>query len=429
MKDKFIKSTIILLIGGIITKILGMTIKIVMNRLIGSYGIGMYMLILPTFSLLINLSQFGLPISISKLISEQNRKSIKLISSIIPISIIINILLIILIIIFAPIISNNLLHNKDTLIPILSMSLVIPFTSISSICRSYFFGKEKMFPHVLSNIVEDITRLVLIIIIIPKLINLEIKIIVTALILLNIISELISTITLLFFIPKNITINKNDLIPEKTYINDSLRISIPNTIGRLIGNIGYFLEPIIITYFLLKKGYSNTYITHEYGIINGYILPLLLLPSLFSLAISQALLPEISKEYTKGNINIVKNKIKKSIIISITIGIIVSIIILFYGKILLKLIYNTNKGINYIKILSPIFIIQYIEAPLSASLDAMGKSKDNMIASIISLISRTISLYLFSLFNIGIYSLIISIIINILMTATYLTYKIYKYLG
>ena len=51
--NKFIKSTIILLVGGFITKILGMIIKIVMTRLIGPNGIGLYMLVMPTFMLLI----------------------------------------------------------------------------------------------------------------------------------------------------------------------------------------------------------------------------------------------------------------------------------------------------------------------------------------------------------------------------------------
>ena len=50
-KEKFIKTTIILMIGGAITKVLGMIIKIIMNRLVGIEGIGLYMLIFPTFSL------------------------------------------------------------------------------------------------------------------------------------------------------------------------------------------------------------------------------------------------------------------------------------------------------------------------------------------------------------------------------------------
>ena len=58
-KSKFIKSTLILIIGGFITKILGMIIKIVMTRLMGTQGIGIYMILSPTFMLLIALAQLG----------------------------------------------------------------------------------------------------------------------------------------------------------------------------------------------------------------------------------------------------------------------------------------------------------------------------------------------------------------------------------
>ena len=78
MKEKFIKSTIILLIGGFLTKLLGMIIKIIMSRMIGTEGLGLYMMILPTFSLFIGISQFGMPIALSKLIAENTKNNKKL---------------------------------------------------------------------------------------------------------------------------------------------------------------------------------------------------------------------------------------------------------------------------------------------------------------------------------------------------------------
>ena len=69
MKNKFIQSTIILIIGGFISKILGMLIKIVLTRAITTKGIGIYSLILPTFNLFITLCSLGLPVAISKIIS------------------------------------------------------------------------------------------------------------------------------------------------------------------------------------------------------------------------------------------------------------------------------------------------------------------------------------------------------------------------
>ena len=90
-KSKFIKSTIILLIGGLFTKLLGMIIRIFMSRSLGSEGMGIYMLIMPTFSLFIALAQLGFPVAISKLVAEETKNNKNLVFSIIPISIFINI--------------------------------------------------------------------------------------------------------------------------------------------------------------------------------------------------------------------------------------------------------------------------------------------------------------------------------------------------
>lgn len=426
MINKFFKSTLILLIGGFITKIFSTLIKITISRLIGSEGLSMYMLVLPTLNLLISLSQFGLPIAISKLVSEETKNNKRLLFSTLPIIIITNLSLIIIVNIFAKYISTTLLHNKDLYISIVATTCVIPFTTISNICRSYFFGKEKMLPHVISNITEDLTRFILTIIFVPKILKISLKYTVCFIILTNVISELASTLILIIFLPKNTNISKKDIVPNKTYIKETLKIGIPNTTGRLIGSIGYFLEPIILTYFLTNNGYSNTYISHEYAVIQGYVMPIILLPSFFTLAISQALLPIISREYAKRNMIIVKKRINQALLLTLTLGITINILIMTNSKFLLNIIYKTNEGINYLKILAPITILQYLQSPLSFSLEAIGKSKINLISSLISSFSRTISLIILSNLNLGIYSLIISISINIILTTFYLAYNLYK---
>ena len=64
-KNVFLKSVILLLIGGFITKIISMFIKIVLARLIGTEGMGIYMLISPTFVMLMALASLGFPVAIS----------------------------------------------------------------------------------------------------------------------------------------------------------------------------------------------------------------------------------------------------------------------------------------------------------------------------------------------------------------------------
>lgn len=423
-KNKFIESVIILTIGSMITKIISMFIKIVLARTLKTEGTGVYMLITPTFTLLMAVASFGFPVAISKLVAEGKRNNKNLVFSLIPITLIINILIIIILLLTSKYISNNLLHEKRCYYALISIGFVLPFISISSMLRGYFFGKEKIIPHVISNITEDIVRLIILMIFLPQYMKKGIKYAVAFVVQVNIISELTSIIILFFFIPKKFKINIKDIKPKKENIIDTFSIAVPTTGSRIIGTVGFFLEPIILTYSLVKTGYTNKYIINEYGIISGYILPLILLPSFFTLAISEALIPNISKEYINKNYKNVSRKIKTAIFLSLLIGIPATILFELFPNIPMKLIYNTNKGIKYLKILAPIAILHYVQSPLTAALQAMGKAKESMMGTLGGTILRLISLFIFSLMHIGMWNLIIAISINIIYITFHQALKI-----
>ena len=415
----FIKSTILLIIGGAITKVVSMLIKIVLARLVGSEGMGIYMLISPTFMLLMAVAQLGFPVAISKLVAEENKNNKNLVFSIVPISLVINILIMIFMFFAAGYISTNLLLDERSYYALLCIGFVLPFISISSILRGYFFGKQNMLPHVISNVTEDVIRLICIIIGIPIFIAFGIEYAVAFIVLTNVISELTSIFVLFFFLPKNFKLTKKDLKPNKGNIKEVFNIGIPTTMSRIIGSIGYFFEPIILTYALIKNGYTNTFIVNEYGILNGFIMPLILLPSFFTMAISQALIPNISKAYSQGHYKYTGGKIKLAIALSLLIGIPATIIFELVPEIPMQFIYNTTDGIEYIKILAPICLFHYIQAPLTASLQAMGKAKEAMNGTLIGTVIRVISLFIFCQFHIGLWGLVWSSAINMVVVTTH----------
>lgn len=416
MKNTFIKSTIILIIGGFITKILGMIIKIVTTRLIGSQGYGVYALIMPTMMLLLSLSQLGLPTALNVLIAK-NKNSKRLITASLIISLSIDFFIIIFMLLFSNYISINLLHEKKVYYGLISIGLILPFVSISNMLRSYFFAKEKMLPHVITNILEDIVKLIIMLLFLPCFLNKGIEFAIAFIVLTNIFSELTSIIGFIILLPK-FKYKKSDITPKKNDIKSLLNIALPTTGSRLIGSIGYFLEPIIITYVLHKIGYNNSYILTEYGIINGYVLPLILLPSFFTGALSQALIPNVSKNYFKGKYELVERKIKQAIICSLIIGIPCTLIFTITPDIPLNLIYNTNEGINYIKFLAPISLLHYIQSPISSSLQAMNKAKISLKGTLYGTIIRTILLFLLS-FKLGMWGLIIATSTNILFVTIF----------
>lgn len=427
MKNNFIKSTIILIIGGFLTKILGMFIKIVLTRTISTTGIGIYSLILPTFNLFITLCSLGLPVAISKLVSEKTNKSNKqIVLTPIPFILLFNLILILIIFLIAPFLSDNLLHNKITYYPLIAIGFTLPFICISSIIKGYFFGKEKMFPTTLSNIIEQLVRLFLTTTVVAKLMEHSLMYAITGVVLINILSEGASIVVLLLFLPKKKKLLTKDFKYDKSLMKDLLNISIPTTGSRLIGSLCYFLEPIILTFALTKSGYSNEFITLEYGIINGYVYPLLLLPSFFTMAISNALLPVVSNSYSHHNYNYTKYKIKQAITLSLMIGIPCTLLFMTIPEFFLNFIYNTNEGLEYIKIIAPIYLVFYIQGPLTASMQAMGKAKEAMMGTLVGSVLRTIILFILSLCHIGMWGLIISSIINILFITVHHLYYVFK---
>ena len=139
MKNTFLKSTLVLLIGGFITKIIGFIIRIIYTKEIGENGIALYSIIMPTYSLLITLASFNIQTAVSKRISNKKNTQKVIISSCY-IMFILNILIITITLLLSKTISTNLLKNKDTLIPIIACSLTLPFISIGYIIKGYFYG-------------------------------------------------------------------------------------------------------------------------------------------------------------------------------------------------------------------------------------------------------------------------------------------------
>lgn len=423
MKNVFLKSTIILIIGTLITKIIGFFIKIVATRILGnSYYI--YTLIMPTYSLLITITQLGLPNAISTIISKSKYKSIHVLSSIIPISLLFNIFIMSIVIVFADNLAIDLLKNPDTYYPIIALTGILPFTCISGIIKGYFFGKQNMIPNAMSNIIEQFIRLMLTVLIVPIFVKLNPILAVSVYILTNAITEIVQIFIYLLFMPNKTNIKLRDLKPQIPILNEILSISIPTLTGRIFANICYFLEPIILTNILLFVGYSSEYITTEYGIYNAYVIPMLTMFSFFCIALNTTLIPEISKNYRSKTT--VKKKLRISLIISLGLGIVTSLITFTFGESLLHLIYNTDNGVEYLRVLSIFFFAFYLEGPLNSTLIALELSNYSMKVTISTCIIKLIILSILSFTSIGIYGLIISEIVDIYLVVILNSKKLHK---
>ncbi len=425
-KNKFLTSTFILMLSGLSTKVLGLIIKVIFTRIVGSTTISLYTIVMPTYSLILTIGTFAMPTTIAKLIAQKNNK--KVLNKALRIIILLNISLILIMFLSSRFIANTLLKEPNAYYLLIAMALTLPFSSIACIFKGYFYGIQKNYPHVLSNTIEQIIRLILILTVVPKLIEYSYVHAAVGLILTFLFTEGASIITFSF------CMNKNDLKTMFSFKGNNfdskeiLSLSVPSVSSRIIGNICYFFEPIILTNILLFKGYSNSFILSEYGAYNAYAISTLTIPSFFINAISLALIPEISKFNEEGNILYVKKRLKEGIFFSFLIGLFSTFIIYIFRYRLLLFLYKTTLGIDYIKYLAPFFILFYFENIFASFMQAIGKAKITLRITVISSIIKLLSLASLSFLKIGIYSLLISEIVNILFVVSINYFYIHAYL-
>ena len=422
-KNKFLTSAFVLMLSGMATKILGLIIKVIFTRIVGTKTIGLYSIVMPTYSLLLTISTLAMPTTIAKLIAQ--KKDMKVLNSATVIILLVNISLIILMHLASPFIANNLLREKDAYYLLIAMSYTLPFASLACILKGYFYGIQKNVPHVVSNVIEQIIRLTLVIVIMPKLIKISYVHAAVGLILTSFFTELASVITFLSFMNKKDAINLSKIKLDKQISKNILGLSLPTVASKIVGNICYFFEPIILTNLLLYKGFSSDYIITEYGAYNAYAISTLTIPSFFITAIALALIPEVTKHLETHNYRLVKKRLREGFLLTFLLGLSFTMMIyLFRDKILLFL-YNTTMGSNYIKVLAPFFILFYLETIFASFMQAANKTKITLKITIIASFIKLLSMILLIFLNFGIYSLIISEIIDIIIVVA-LNYKYYR---
>ena len=163
-QKKLIKSLLHLVSFGFVAKCLSIIAKIITTRAVGVEGMGYFSLISPIMLLLYTLGQLGLPTAITKLISSNYENRFKIMISSLMIGTIINVFIIIVLYISAPYIANDLLKNEKTLSSIYMLGLLTPLVFLSGIIKGYLFGVNKIKISSISQVTEEIGRIIFLLI-------------------------------------------------------------------------------------------------------------------------------------------------------------------------------------------------------------------------------------------------------------------------
>ena len=424
-KSLLLKNTIILLIASIIIKILSLLNRIIMTRMIASNGISLYIITLPTIMLFTSIGGFSLNVSIAKEISINNNNSKYILRKGLLIALITSTTSSLILFLLSPTLSKYAL-KQPIVIPILYFS--IPFiiiTSFNNVYKGIIHGFNKMNDIAITSLIEQISRFIIMIILLIIFKSHHSIFLVSLVIISMIIGELLS---LLYNIYKTKKLLLDiELTTNKNVFSNICKLSFNTTLTHLSYNITSFLEPIIYTFCLSYLSISSETILFKYSEINAYTIPTLSLVSFVSFQISQALLPVFSSNYRNKNINYIEKTVSIIIFYLFAFGIFLSNVFYYYGENILYLLYNSTIGLHSLKLMTFIFIFSYINPIIIVLLQSIGEDKFILKSNIILSIFKLVLLFILSIISItSNYSLIISIVINLLLSSFIMFFKVNK---
>lgn len=439
-KQNFVYGAVILTLAALSTKILGFINNIVMARLLGPEGIGLLMMATPLIPLIIVLTSLGLPVAISKMVAEaeikkeeEKIKKIFLISLIITLSL--SIILTSIVLIFSNMISHIFLPDQRAYYAMLVTTPIIPIVAISSVIKGYFRGKQNMNPLALSQIIEQVIRILFIIILTNYFLPYGIEYAVAGAMLSSVIGEGASLIYLLVAFKKNkkIRLKRNisaSLKDEKKIFSELLNIGIPTTGSGIIGSIYGAFQPMLITKSLILSGISTILATKQFGLLVGYALPLVLIPTFITNAFSITLVPAISEAKVTGNDILIHKRINQAFKIALLVGAPSTLILYLWSTPISIIFYQTSEASYLIKNLAPFFFLHYFHSSLTAILSGLGKANVAMWNYLIGIFIRVVSIFLLgSNPELGINGIVIAFNLSVCLITLLNFFSISKIIG
>lgn len=405
-KQTFLQGTLILIVAGLITRFLGFINRIVVARIMGEEGVGLYMMAIPTLILIITLTQLGLPVAISKLVAEaasvDNRQKIKKILVVsLSVTAVSSIIFTVGMIVLAPFLANTLLTDDRTYYPLIAISPIVPIIALSSVLRGYFQGLQNMRPAAYSQVIEQIVRISLVAVMTKALLPYGVEFAAAGAMISVVLGELASLLYMItmFKIKKTFKVRKSffsHMKEGKSTLHDLLKISLPTTGSRLIGSVSYFLEPIVVSQSLAIAGVATAIATKQYGELTGYALPLLLLPSFVTTSLSISLVPAISEAAARGQSLIIEHRLQQAMRLAILTGGLAIVILYVFASPIMELMYHSSKSAIFVQLMAPFFLFSYIQGPLQAALQALDLARAAMINSLIGAVVKIAAIVAFA---------------------------------
>ena len=337
MKNHFLKGAAILSVSMFLTKCLGILYSIPFQKLVGPSGVALYQYAYIPYTLFISLSTLGIPVGIAKFVSKYNSlgeydTSRKVFRHSIIFMISLGVIGFLTLYTLAPFQAQNILAGnkklsnsvEDVTMVIQTISFALLIIPVMAIFRGFFQGNQNMIPTSVSQLLEQIVRIVFILMGSYFIIHIKggsIEEAVSFSVFSAFLAGVIAFGVLYYYWLKNLN-TYNDLYkksishsPRKKIelYGELISYAIPFAILGLMSSLIQMVDQSTYNFYMIQGGFSENLVESSYGIYSGNLYKIIMIPVSFAIAFGQPLIPELTHCLTMGRLT----QVKKNILLAI----------------------------------------------------------------------------------------------------------------
>lgn len=403
--SKFLKGTMILTISSIIVKVIGSLNWIILSRVLGGEGIGLYQMGFPIYLMAITVSSAGVPVAISIITSEKlANKDYRGAKRVFNVSLR-------LLLVSGLIFSSALLFGADFLInqhiirdarayySIIALAPAVFFVTFLASFRGYLQGWQIMTPTATSEVVEQLVRVITMLVFADLFMPYGLAYAAGGASMGAGAGAFCALLVLMWFYRRlkrrlHAEIEaQDDSIPQESashIIKRLLKLALPVSLTSLMLPIGANLDLLIVPQRLEVAGFDVRHATELFGYLTGMAVPLVNLATIFTAAMTISLVPSISESKALEHFDAIRDKIRLAFRVAMIITFPCFMGLFFLAEKVAALIYNAPGAAGAIQTMSVGILFLGMHQVSTGILQGLGKTAIPVINMILACVVKVV---------------------------------------
>lgn len=443
--NKFLKGTLILTVSSIVVKVIGSLNWIILSRVLGGEGIGLYQMGFPIYLMAITLSSAGIPVAISIITAEKlAQKDFLGAKRVFNVSLR---LLFVTGLVFASalffgahwLIDNHWIRDSRAYYSIIALAPAVFFVTFLASFRGYLQGWQIMTPTAASEIVEQLMRVVMMIVFANMFMPHGLAYAAGGASMGAGVGAFCALLVLMWFYGRLKQKLKADLQQQnplatresaRAIISRLLRLALPVSMSSLMLPVVANLDLLIVPQRLEAAGFHISQATEFFGYLTGMAVPLINLATIFTAAMTISLVPAISESRALNDVFGIRAKTRTAFRVALIITCPCFVGMYFLAEKIAALIYNAPGAADAIQTMSVGILLLGLHQISTGILQGLGRTSIPVINMILAAAVKVfLSWTLTAIPTLGIKGAAMATVVDFGLAAVLNMIFIYKYTG